>query len=229
MAGVLCQRLPAPIEIYNDLDQDLYNWWTVVRDRGAELEEMLYHTPIWSYDHWLEAKGTLQHCDIQDPVRRAYWYTLGLGWGFNSARDLSTAKRFYGLGHGSNGSCDFAPRIRPLARRMRGVHIERRDAAALIHKVGSYGPKALLYVDPPYRDADDRLYLHTSVDRPALTEALQAATARVAVSGYGDEWDHLDWRRYTLDTYTTTRNNRPARTEVLWTNFATAYQERLPL
>ena len=58
-------------------------------------------------------------------------------------------------------------------------------------------------------------------DWDALTEALLAQRGRVAVSGYGDEWDHLGWQRHERTGHM--RDHRPGsytvRTEVVWTSY----------
>ena len=77
MLGVLLQRQPARREIANDLDGDVINWWRVVRDYPAELGELLDWTPGWSAAMFEEAVANLNH---EDPIYRAYYFTLALAW-----------------------------------------------------------------------------------------------------------------------------------------------------
>lgn len=52
--------------------------------------------------------------------------------------------------------------------------------------------------------------------------ALRGAKARVAVSGYGDEWDRLGWFRHERRSVVRVAvhgASAPRRTEVLWTNY----------
>ena len=77
MLGILLQRRPAKREIVSDLDGDLINWWTVVRDQPEELAELLEWTPSWSSDLFAEACHNL---DFPEPVRRAYYFTLACHW-----------------------------------------------------------------------------------------------------------------------------------------------------
>ena len=73
---------------------------------------------------------------------------------------------------------------------------------------------------PPYPTATTTPYLHSEVDKGALTDALTRQRGFVAVSGYGDEWEHLGWRREVmLSNRTNIKGARgEARTEVLWLN-----------
>ena len=77
MLGILLQRRPAKREIVSDLDADLINWWTVVRDEPEALAELLEWTPGWSSDLFAEACHNLNH---PEPVRRAYYFTLACHW-----------------------------------------------------------------------------------------------------------------------------------------------------
>ena len=60
-----------------------------------------------------------------------------------------------------------------------------------------------------------------------MIDLFQQQKGRVALSGYGDEWNCLDWNRYELDVnycgYTgveaKNKTYNPTRTEVLWCNF----------
>ena len=77
MLGVLLQRDAARREIVNDLDDDLINWWTIVRDEPVKLGDMLDFTPGWSSALFGEACSNLDH---PDPIRRAYYFTCAVHW-----------------------------------------------------------------------------------------------------------------------------------------------------
>ena len=58
------------------------------------------------------------------------------------------------------------------------------------------------------------------MDRAALFEALRGATARVAISGYGDEWDGLGWVKTTKHGLSSQgKGGEQQRAEALWQNF----------
>lgn len=97
MWGVGLLRAPAPQEVINDTNGDLVNWWTVVRDRNADLVEMLRATPLWARDLFLESIEGVR--SESDPLRRAYWFTLRIAWSFNAYTD--TPKPFYTYPDGS--------------------------------------------------------------------------------------------------------------------------------
>ena len=65
------------------------------------------------------------------------------------------------------------------------------------------------------------------MDRDALFAVLAGARARVAISGYGDEWDGLGWRKETREAQPHRNKAGGRRVEALWMNYAPI--GRLPL
>ena len=133
------------------------------------------------------------------------------------------------IGHGADWRHGLVERIPRLADRLRNVGIERMDGVEFIHKHGNC-PHALLYVDPPYAGTEG--YEH-DVDREALSAALLACDARVAVSGYGEEWDALGWHKETampanVNAEKVSGMRRDSlRMESLWMNFTPAQRRML--
>ena len=118
-------------EIANDLNSDVVNWWRVLRDPPAELADLLEWTPAWSADLFAKAAAGLDH---EDPVRRAYNFTLVCSW---------VLERRGGGGSAEGGA---------------GAPVSGADAARPFGEPGTgrvtefYGsnPNATIYLDPPY-------------------------------------------------------------------------------
>jgi len=216
MLGVLLQREPAPIEIVNDLDRQVANWWRVVRDHPAELGELLDSTPDWSRPHFEEAVGLL---DCDDPVRRAWACTVIWSLNFFRARNLAPTAMF-----SDTWLTLRSARVAQLAARIRSVRIETRDAVELIEMAGQ-NEDALLYCDPPYHSSSVGTCERygADVDRDAMLAVVREAKARVAISGYpGDGWDELGWHREDRDSFAVgvfPGARASPRTECLWMNF----------
>ena len=76
-------------------------------------------------------------------------------------------------------------------------------------------------MDPPYYTTDNTIYKHQEFDVDKLTKLVKECRGFVAISGYGDEWDHLGWHKHTKEirTQLVARTKKAKeRTEVLWTN-----------
>ena len=223
MLGVLLSRPRSQIEIVNDLNGRLVNWWLCVRDRTDEFARKLRYTPH-SERLFHESLGLL---DDPDPLTRAVaFHNIILNSRTYSDPD-NLAKSHFAISYSSTGRCDtagrFVEQIDAIADRLRRVVILERDATQLLDRV-KHRDNVLIYSDPPYRDAKGSNYaVMDGGDRDTLLELYAAQRGRVAISGYGDEWDALGWERNEFQTSATMCNtaegDAPKRTEVLWTNF----------
>ena len=177
MLGLLLNRPVATMEIVNDLDGEIINWWRVLRDQTDELIGVLMLTP--------HSRQELAECGepCEDPVERARRFTVRCTQALPSGqwrRGVSPNRAHSSWETLTNKLLD--GRLVAIAERIRNVQIEHIDALPLIERVGAE-EEALLYVDPPYREVGDSLYSHT-VDHDELAQLLLTSKARVAVSGY---------------------------------------------
>ena len=219
MAGVLLARPAVKIEILNDLNGRVVNWWRAVRDEPDEFGWLVENTPFsraefeWAIasldDKWLT------------PLRRALAFHIAVHQSIMHGDGSPGFRRCLTAAVGSMGRFDRAD-ITRLADRLRTVQLESVDALDLLWRTaGNEG--CAVYADPPYPTADTSAYAVDRVDIDALAAALQAQSGAVAVSGYGSEWDCLGWHKETKPALR--RNVAPGpgktgdpRTETLWLN-----------
>lgn len=231
MLGVLLARPPAKVELANDVNGWIVAWWRAVRDCPEEFARLLAATPCSRalFDEAVETvlAGARSGDLLRDALTIHICIDQGMRHGPNPSRG-SWAPCFSGA-VGSVPSLRWQrERLAALAARMRGVQLECRDACAILERARR-AADALIYADPPYRSADCSPYGAAAgrLDWGRLAELLAAQKGRVAVSGYGDEWDSLGWHRSELADF-----HRPIgvhagaphspRREVLWTNFPPA-------
>ena len=225
MLGVLLQRRPALIEIVNDVNCDVVNWWRAVREAPAVFGRLLDATPS-SRAEFIAAAAQLAHWPrptLDKPVdlERARLFHVLLAQGRMSGD--SVGKSSWTVNYHRRPIGWSSDRVAALAARMEHVVLEQRDACDILWRVARH-PHTLVYCDPPYRTANNEPYRAAEVDWAMLTDALLAQEGQCAVSGYGSEWDHLTgWHRHEFETYcaaaTATGQTAPPRTEVLWTNY----------
>lgn len=167
------------------------------------------------------AKGLRERSYGTDRVRRALDFhviveqSMMHGGGSEAARGWRTGFR-------TTSRASTPLPFRQLADRLRDVQIERRDALEVLERVASV-ERAVIYADPPYSGADTEPY-GADVDREKLGEILRIQKGRAAISGYGDEWDRLGWRREEFEWSAKPGGAGMARgavprTEVLWCNY----------
>ena len=227
MYGVGLLRPPPKLEIFNDLDGRIVNWWRVCRDRPAELQRLLDRTEQ-GRAVYAEAATKL---DDPNPVVQAWAVTVVLDQGFLHSLAHCTPGT-WSLIASDRGRGAQPLDIHRLAARMRRVQLEQRPAVDLLDRVSAVD-EAMIYVDPPYGEGEAVRSGDASgvADLTDLTGVLLAQSGTVAVSGYGSEWDHLGWRRETKTVRQRTGTapagggGRASRTEVLWLNFPPAQRD----
>jgi DNA adenine methylase len=179
--GVLANKPDSKIEVYNDRDADLVQFFDVLRERGAELADWLDDLPYAreKYEEW--ASKWYDGWRPDDEVRRAgvFFFLRATAFG---------AKYRYQGGFAISTSRNQAytyqnqiERLRAFADRFRGqVVVENLDYRDVMEKWDS--PDTLFYLDPPYADAKFRYRRGKDFDHHELADRLQNVEGRWIVS-----------------------------------------------
>ena len=188
-ASVLLSKPPAPIEVLNDLDDEVNTLYRVLRntEQLRALMRALKRTP-YGRSAYLEAIAPAGDCDQVEIARRLIVRgAMGLR-AYSGARCATTFASYPSL---LASSWRGHHRILPLiARRLHEVVIEHRSAIDLVKLYDR--PDTLYYADPPYlpetRTSETR-YSHemTVVDHEALLKRLCAIDGIALISGYPSE------------------------------------------
>ena len=223
MLGVLLQRPRSALELVSDIDCRLITWWRVVRDMPDEFGFIVEHTP-YSRDEFERCVEVLDDDEVS-PIDMALAVHVVLSQSLRAGLSAPVfAPRYFRgtVGLWRDGQ------VKMLSDRIRRVQLETRDASEILSRTAGI-TDSVVYVDPPYRTTDTSPYAEGCLDIDRLSEALLSQEGLVAVSGSGDEWDHLGWHRHTLDVpfvHTGESSMSRRREEVLWTNFE-PMQQRL--
>jgi DNA adenine methylase len=188
-AAVLLQKPIVRVELYNDLDGRVVNFFKVLREQPDELVRLIALTPTARAEMDVAKE---QSPDPLEDARRLYV----LSWqSINGATDPSQSfwRRTLRT-HADLHSKYFITHLENLIRvawRMANVQIENRDALEIIASFDT--SEALLYVDPPYvhtTRATPNRYAHEMEDvhHIAMAEKLMASHARLVVSGYKNDF-----------------------------------------
>ena len=227
--AVLLNRIPAPVETYNDVDGDVVNFFRTLRDHGDELMRAIALTPFSREEFHRAINGPITGIGDLERARRffvrarqtrtglAQTATLGR-WA--NCKDTSRAgmsgvvSRWLG---GING-------LEEIAQRLLRVQIENRPAIDVIRLYDA--PETLFYCDPPYVHStrgDTNAYGFEMNDREhgELTATLNQCRGMVAVSGYRNDFmDTLfkGWRRYDAPAKIA-HSIKKVREESVWMNY----------
>lgn len=240
-ASVLLSKPPSTLDVYNDRDEGLVNFFRCLRDEPGRLVPLLELTP-YSRAEWLEARQTW--FAITDPVERARrWFVVASqSFGAMTVRDKPPFRSGFraptGRGWGGerlgrmhlNRAASTANRIDHVWRfveRMRLVQIEFLDWRACLDRYDH--EDALFYLDPPYVAATRRAggYEHelTDDDHAELVERVLSLEGVAIVSGYDHPiYDALvtgGFARHEFDVLSTAGQRsvdtkRDRRLEVVW-------------
>ena len=217
-ASVFLRKAPAVLEVLNDTNHDLINFFEMLRTRTDELVNALDLTPF-SYEEYLRA-----YEPVEDPLERARrfyirsWQSFGSGGSSHHSgwRRALSGKRF------TSPDRDWS-RLDGLwlsAKRLKEAQIDCLDALDCIRRYDQID--ALFYVDPPYvlksRKRSQKRYTHemTDDDHRKLAEVLHQVKGMVILSGYPSELYqelYADWRHISK---TNTTNGNSQSVEYVW-------------
>ena len=226
--SVLLRKPLSKIEVYNDLDDQVVNFFTVLRhpSSAASLQRLLTFTPFSRSEFDLSYQTSLEPVE----AARRFVFRLFAGHGTSSidprdsngfrSCDIRSGKSYAREWRGVPGA------IAITARRFQCVTIENLDFRRLIPKFSA--PDSFFYCDPPYplslRNNGGKGYVHemSIEDHRQLIWILKSSKVRAMISSYPNAlYGELlsNWRR--IEKKTTANGQRGAvpRTECIWLNY----------
>ena len=228
-AAVILNLPTAPVETYNDIDEELVNFFTVLRDRGDELIRAIGLTPF-SRAELARACQFEPDLSVVERARRffvrARQTRTGLAQTSSEGRwahcVLTSRAGMSGSVSRWLGSVDTLPEV---VQRLQRVQIENAPAIEVIQRYDT--PNTVFYLAPPSVHAargDKAAYGHemTDADHEELAATLKGIRGRAVLSGYRTPlYDHLyeSWRRVD-DEPRTSHSVGQRRRESLWMNFS---------
>ena len=217
-AGVLFKKEPSPLECINDLDEDVVNFFKVLRERPKELVRSLELTPYSRSEHNLSYNPT------DDPLEKArrIFVRCFIGRGSTSRRSgFRIQSKTYGWKSIKPKQFKTLEHLWAAADRLKYVQIECKPALDVIKAFDA--PGTLFYVDPPYlgdcRPKSSKLYSHELMDESShreLSEVLSDLQGMAIISGgQSDLYNDLysGWR---LETKVALGEQQKRYIECLW-------------
>lgn len=217
--SVLLQKPPTPIEIYNDLDGRVVNFFKVLRDRPEELKRAIELTPFARDEYELSAEAS--NDDLED-ARRLYvssWQSKGSGYSSKVAQNGWRYQNKAWDGVNLTREWNRTQDLWDFATRLKKVQIESDEANTVIARYDT--PKTFFYIDPPYllstRSKKTQYFKElTESDHIELCGVLKGISGMAIVSGYpSDLYNELyaDWQCVKRESIT---NAKTRATECLW-------------
>lgn len=147
------------VEIVNDLDEEVMNFWTVLREDRSRLEWQLYMTPYSQAEY--EA-AFVDQSGLSD-LERARRFFIRCYMGFRGSR--RQRERFANPNNGAHPVVSYRHnigRLQDACARLEHVVLACEDALRLIARHNK--PDTLIYCDPPYPNTEQDTYDGYSLD-----------------------------------------------------------------
>lgn len=228
-AALTLAKKPAPIEVINDLDDQIINLFEQLRNNSESLIRAITLTP-YARKEYFEAKQIDGSINPLEKARRFLISTMltvngavgetGAGFSFSQSYSRNSREarvnRWYNL----------PERLELVVDRLKSVRIENRDARELLSMFLNK-PATLFYMDPPYLMKRSHKYKH-DIDESFHIELLKLsndAKCMMLISSYdNDLYNEMlspknGWEKTSIDTNTAdTSGKKYKRKEVLWKN-----------
>jgi DNA adenine methylase len=229
-AAMTLAKKPAPIEVINDIDGDIVNFYEQLRDNGEELLQKITLTPYARAE--LELSRTVaQNISKIERARRFFVAAMmAVNGSFGAAKGGFSISNSYSR-NGTEARVNRWNRmpdyLRSVVDRLKPIRIENKDALKLFSEFRNR-PATLVYLDPPYLGKRVQGYDHDQNSEEFHEKLLNVAlTAKcmIFISGYDSDLysdlltERNGWEKETIRAITKGNNGKCFdRKEVIWSN-----------
>ena len=222
-AAVFFAKPPSPVEVINDLDGEVVNFYQICKSDFNKLNKKIQATPHSRKLH-TEAAEVLKDAENHKPIERA--------WAFWVQTNMSFASKMFGgyaYERKSNGIVKrlFNKKVaftKEICKRLDFVDMESNDAIKVIQSRDT--AESFFYVDPPYFNSNMGHYDgYTKKDFLILLATLSKVKGKFLLSSYpssvlAEFSKKYKWFNWSKDSkVSVTKNTDKIKTEVLAGNY----------
>jgi len=224
-AAVFFAKSPSEVEVLNDTNKELINFYKMVQNEFVGLEKEI-RISLHSRDLHRKASVIYNNPDMFSEIRRAWavWVLstqsfssqLDSSWGYDISKNTTTKKII-------NNRDRFTEE---MAIRLQNVQIESADALYIIN--GRDSEDSFFYLDPPYFNSDCGHYDgYSEQDFENLLLLMSRIKGKFLMSSYPSELLKKycvanEWRTWSIEQNVTVNNksgNNKKKIEVLTSNY----------
>jgi len=178
--AVFWAKQPTKVEIINDFNANVYNFYQVLKTDFQQLKTLVERTLV-SREAYKHALVIYHSPFVFTPVERAwaFWYATNCGFSnqINNSRITNNGKNVIALNNKIKEFNDI------YSERLQTVQIENNDALSVIEHRDT--PATFFYIDPPYVGADQGHYGgYTQEHFDALLSVLTKVKGKFLLSSY---------------------------------------------
>ena len=220
-ASILFEKEKTPLEVYNDLGENVYSLFKVLSDkemfeRLKEKLDLTYYSEELRNEFKKDLKGELS---LED---RAYKFIFVNRSSFNGVGGFSTtmlARR--NMSKSTSDYLSMIDKLPEIHNRLSSVIIEHKDIMDLLDKYDK--ETTFMYLDPPYVK-ETRLSNQTyevemsNEEHIKMCERLLSFKGKILLSGYDNELYRILDSKFNKLSFKSPNANSSA-TEILWKNY----------
>lgn len=216
-----------PIEVYNDLEQNVYTLYKVLSDPTL-FEKFKFLADLYPYsqDFRQDFKDKLKESGELSDVEKAFYFFYVNRTSHNGVGGFSVNNVIRrNMSKSTSDYLSAVDRLEELHQRLSKVIILNKDGVEVIEKYNN--DKTLIYCDPPYHHSTRTSARYKQdMDNDKQIEFLKAVNkskSMILISGYkNDIYDEYlkDWEEINFDVNTIGGNfKKKVKTETLWKNY----------
>ena len=228
-ASILFHKSPSPIEIYNDLDRNVYSLFYVLANKNMFQQFKEKCDVIYFSRQMFEEYSISLRKDVLSPLERAFRFFYVNRVAYNGVGGFSCIVNCVrrGMSKTISDMLSSIERLPEIHQRLSSVIIENKKAIDLLKDHDR--PNVFFYLDPPYHHstrANARYDIDmTNEEQEILIKSLlKVKKAKVLISGYRcklyNQLSKGGWRRVDFDVKTQDGNRQSVgKKESLWRNY----------
>jgi len=229
-SALTLRKPPVPIEIINDIDNDIVNLFEQLRYNRKKLIESVKLTPYAEQELINSRKSKARISKLEKARRFLVQSMMAINGVFGEERGgFSYSDSYSRNGHDArvNRWNNLPKRLELVVERLKGVRIENKDARIVLKRYLKR-PATLIYLDPPYFVERTNGYNIEANDKDFHTDLLKLANkakCMIFISGYENELytklltEKRGWEKKKIKTITKDSTGQShKRTEVVWMN-----------
>jgi DNA adenine methylase len=229
-ASLTLRKLPAEIEIINDIDDEIVNVFEQLRNNQQELCRLISLTPYAEQELKFSRINGMELSNIEKARRFLIQSMMAINGVFGKERGGFSYSDSYsrnGKDARVNRWYNLPDRLVPVVERLKSVRIAHEDGRKLLTKY-LFRPATLVYLDPPYFTERTNGYNKEANDEQFHKDLLtlaNKANCMIFISGYqNDLYDGMltiekGWNKKKIKTITKdSTGGSHKRTEIVWMN-----------
>lgn len=243
-AAFTLSKGPSPVEIINDTNEVLVNFWRVVKWQGEELARQMELTPLSRavFNECIELLWHKEHVQtLVDEGKQSGKgnMELAVAWCTKAWQAIATVNRSkrWTVSDGlrrTTAPSEIAKRIRDATKRLECVYLENVDGLELIQRYRS-NPDNVIFCDPPYlpsicsenmyaKNADETLHydlLKLLIDKETKAKIIISSYPNVLYEETLKDWSFFDVETSCMATFNkvSLKEERNKRIERFWYNY----------